>query len=329
MHRPILQFDATVYSKKNVAIIEMDDTEATITGLVDSNSIVDFILDMDGKSDLQSLCNKHDISYAIGENITQELSNSGIVSFTSQTEPCTIDPLRFAKECRIIFKKWKKQLFTDSFWGKLSCGKASTAEFAGWLLENFYFIEGATLRLSLATAASANKQIKKHFSQHLIEEYNHHHFFMKSLKKLGFTAEQVKQHQPLPSTLAIINHMRECARRDVLSYSMCSAFLESTGEDRGIVTQFFDTLGKHYDAEKKGILTPLLNHANLDEEYGHNGWLEKICSELPTLDIERANDALQSGKILVETLQIWSNDIERYYSSGRTLNSLINPYCYP
>jgi pyrroloquinoline quinone (PQQ) biosynthesis protein C len=328
MSHPVLQFNASVYAKENAAIIEMDDTEAAITGLADSRRVVDFILDMDGRSDLKSLCNQHSISYEIGKNITQELSDSGIVSFVSQKEPAMVDPLRFAKECRTVFKKWKNQLFTDSFWEKLSCGKASIAEFAGWLLENFYFIEGATFRLSLATASSANKQIKKHFSQHFIEEYNHHHFFMKALKRLGFTSEQVEMHQPLPSTLAIINHMRECARRDILSYSMCSAFLESTGEDRSIVTQFFETLSHHYDAEKKGIITPLINHANLDAEYGHNGWLEKICSELPMLDMERANDALQSGKTLVETLQLWSNDIERYYS-GRTLNSVINPYCYP
>jgi pyrroloquinoline quinone (PQQ) biosynthesis protein C len=329
MYNPVLQLGATVYSKNNFIIIEMDDSETTINGLNNALKIVDFILDMDGNNDLESLCKKYNISLELGKKITQKLSDSKIISFLLDKKIKTIDAIKFSQKSRMIFKTWKKQLFTNSFWEKLSSGTASINEFTGWILENYYFIEGATLRLSLVTAeASYNKKIQKYFSKHFIEEYNHHHFFMKALMKLGLTSEQVHQHRPLPSTLSIINHMRDCARRDVLAYSMCSAFLESTAEDRSIVDKFFDVLNTHYDPTNLGIITPLINHAKLDEEYNHNDWLEKICHELPPLNIERASAALQSGKMLLEILQRWSSEIENYYSN-RNAESLINPYSYP
>ncbi len=150
---------------------------------------------------------------------------------------------------------------------------------------------------------------------------------MKALNRLGVSKEQVLNHQPLPSTIAIINHMRECGRRDAISYATCSAFLESTGGDRQVSTSFFDALSMHYDKENLGIIKPLVDHAHLDEEYGHNDWLEKVCCELEVLEVERANYALQSAETLVETLLMWTKDMQKHYSN-LSFETLINPTRY-
>src|SRR5207249_4851740 len=76
------------------------------------------------------------------------------------------------------------------------------------------------------------KSIKQLRAKHYAEEWNHFHYFMKSLKHLGFTEPQIAASVPLPMTLALSNFMRQAARQDILAYSICSAVLEGTTTDR-------------------------------------------------------------------------------------------------
>ncbi|CDG22223.1 protein of unknown function [Xenorhabdus poinarii G6] len=327
MSYPYLKYFPAIHEQPKEIKIVTNDLDITIES-EKPRELKKLLLDMDGSNTLFTLAEKYHYDEKELRDLLFHLIDANIVKMEDIPSGNTIDPQSFAKMCREIFPKWKRDVFTLDFWHDLTTGKLSISAFAGWLLENCYFIEGATKRLSLVTAAAnENKQIRALFSQHFIEEYNHHMFFMKALKQLGFTKKQVLNHQPLPSTIAIINHMRECGRRDAISYATCSAFLESTGGDRKESMVFYNSLIQYYDKENKGIVQPLIEHAYLDEEYGHNDWLEKVCACISTLEKERANDAIKSAGMLVETLKLWTHDIQTHYSNV-PFNEVINPSRY-
>ncbi|MEB8293103.1 thiaminase II/PqqC family protein [Klebsiella michiganensis] len=326
MSYPYLKYDSALHEENFLITIVANDADITIE-TAEPRKLRDFLLGLDGATAINNLSAKHSIKIDDVQQLLETLRSEGVVTFEKE-KSLTCAPQDFAGICRTIFPQWKKEVFTHDFWHHLTTGKLSRSSFAGWMLENFHFIEGATKRLSLVTAASSNnKRVRALFSQHFIEEYNHQLFFLKALQRLGFTKTQVLNHTPLPSTQAIINHMRECARRDVIAYASCSAFLESTGGDRKDGMVFYDALTKHYDKENKGIIKPLVDHAFLDEEYGHNDWLEKVCSCFSTLETDRANEALSSAQMLVETLKMWTYDMSIHYENV-SMDTVLNPNRY-
>ncbi|QUY48773.1 iron-containing redox enzyme family protein [Serratia plymuthica] len=327
MSYPYLNYFSALHEQPTAVKIVATDADITIE-TERPRELKNLLLDMDGESTISLLSEKHCYDEHDIRELSRQLTDVGVVKIGKTPSANTLDPQDFAKACREVFPKWKRDVFTLDFWHDLTSGKLSKSAFAGWLLENFYFIEGATKRLSLVTAsANENKKIRALFSQHFIEEYNHHLFFMKALKRLGFTKKQVLNHQPLPSTLAIINHMRECGRRDAISYAACSAFLESTGGDRKDGMVFYNALIQYYDPENVGIVQPLIEHAYLDEEYGHNDWLEKVCACISTLEKERADEAINSAATLVETLTLWTHDMKNHYSHI-PFEEILNPSRY-
>ena len=323
---PIIPFDLTVCEMENGIFIDKEGVRTTIDG-IDKSQFKNFLYSMDGKKNLKELAQKHKIHPEDALNLVSSLSEAKFLNLRSTRVDKVIDPQSFAKICRKLYPKWKEELFSTPFWEKLMSGKANRTELVGWLLENYHFIEGATVRLSMVVSTCRNERIREHFAQHFIEEYDHHKFFMRSLNILGISKEMVKAHRPLPSTLAILGHMRECGKRDAISYATCSAFLESTGEDRKDASTFYDLLDQYYDQEGPGFTKPMRAHSTLDEDYGHNEWLEKICSEVEILERERADDALQSARTLVETLKLWTSDIGRTYGALK-YDDLFNQFQY-
>jgi len=225
----------------------------------------------------------------------------------------TITPQKFSSICRHYFPRWKNRLFSHPLWQQLVTGEATRSQFIGWLLESYHFIEGVNERLTLAVAECYDLRVRPLFAHHFVEEYDHGDFFINALNALGFDEPTINSSRPLPSTLAIQNFMRQCARRDPLQYAVCSGFLESTGADRERARTFFAYLAEHYSPDSNDVVGPLVGHVQLDESYGHNNMMEGIVEGIGSLPIARASAALEAGARLVETLELWSADIQRSY----------------
>jgi pyrroloquinoline quinone (PQQ) biosynthesis protein C len=230
-----------------------------------------------------------------------------------------VDIDRFTALARELYPQWKARLFGRGLWKALVEGTASFTQFAGWLLENYHFIEGVNDRLGSATAYAQNRAARRHFAQHYREEYDHGGFFLEALQQLGIHRQDVDASLPLPTTRAILHHMRRCARNDSLQYAACSAFLESTGGDRSNARAFFDAIAKHYAPTRPQIVAPLVAHLDLDEDYGHNGVLERVAPMLAPITAARASAALEAARALVELLQLWSADIAAHYTDADAL----------
>jgi hypothetical protein len=168
--------------------------------------------------------------------------------------------------------------------------------------------------MPLSCAHTRSKPIKGLRAKHYAEEWNHYHYFSKSLKALGFTEEDVRTSVPLPMTLALSNFMRQAAREDVLAYSICSAVLEGTTTDRGTYSPYYEKAAELYGIPR-GAVTPIFAHLDLDVQYQHSDLFREICCTVETMSAERASLVLDYGHQLVEHIWMWTENIERYYEN--------------
>jgi pyrroloquinoline quinone (PQQ) biosynthesis protein C len=267
----------------------------------------------DGRRSLADAAARAGVSEDVARLCADQLTDSGLAVSVSDASRQYIAPGEFAALCRRLYPGLKRRLFGHRLWTDLTCGQSSPAVFMGWLIENYHFIHGVNDRLALAASACNVSEIRPFFVKHYVEEWDHYTFFVEALRDFGVSAEDALASRPLPGTLAALNYMRRCARRDPLEYAACSGFLESTGEDRGAAVGFFESLQTHYCKEQPDAIGPLIAHLRLDEEYQHNSVLEDICSQLDDVSIRRATNALTAAHGLIETMALWSTDILRSY----------------
>jgi len=166
--------------------------------------------------------------------------------------------------------------------------------------------------MPLSAAHAHEKPIKQLRAKHYAEEWNHYHYFMKSLKVLGYTESQIAESVPLPMTLALSNFMRQAARHDILAYSICSAVLEGTTTDRKTYNPYYDKSGELYGIPREAI-QPIYAHLDLDVKYQHSDLFRDILEHVPEMSAERASTVLDYGHQLVEHIWLWTDNIEKYY----------------
>ena len=209
---------------------------------------------------------------------------------------------------------WLDEAFSHPFWERMMSGRGSARLSTGGLFELYHYTRNANRHMPLACAHTHSKPIKAMRAKHYAEEWNHFHYFMKSLKALGFSEADVRTSVPLPMTLALSNFMRQAAREDVLAYSICSAVLEGTTTDRGTFSPYYEKTAALYGIPR-GAVTPIFAHLDLDVQYQHADLFLDICRSVDTMSAERASRVLSYGHQLVEHVWMWTENIERYYEN--------------
>jgi len=323
---PILRADAIVRiaDERNVEV-EIDDDIFTLSGL-EPGPLAQALNLLNGVRPLADVSKLAAVPLDGLNTVVTHLSAAGVVSNESSTGSL-IEPSEFAHLCRALYRPWKARLFGHELWRGLVAGTLDRRIFVGWAVESYWFIEGVLDRLPMATACSENPKLRSVFAHHFSEEWDHFHFFTRTLDVLGVTAVQRQVGQPLPSTRAILHWMRNAARRDPLRYAACSGFLESTGADRTAARSFFDHVAECYDTPDRAAVTPMAEHVTLDEDYGHNTMVENAANCFSSISGDRAQQALQSAYGLLETLEMWSSDILRHYAAPSSL-PLASPRIY-
>jgi pyrroloquinoline quinone (PQQ) biosynthesis protein C len=214
-----------------------------------------------------------------------------------------------------VLPSWLDEAFSHPFWERMMSGRGSARLFTGWLIELYHYTRNANRHMPLSCAFAREKPIKLLRAKHYAEEWNHYHYFMKSLKALGFTDTDIKESVPLPMTLALSNFMRQAAREDVLAYSICSAVLEGTTTDRRTYNPYYDKAGELYGIPREAI-QPIYAHLDLDVQYQHSDLFHEILATVETISAERASRVLDYGHQLVEHIWMWTDNIEKYYDAA-------------
>ncbi|MGD0524560.1 MAG: iron-containing redox enzyme family protein [Polyangiaceae bacterium] len=241
----------------------------------------------------------------------ETLEQSGLL-YRRDAAPKTTTGLEFHGQFNGVLASWLTEAFAHPFWERMMSGKGSARLFTGWLIELYHYTKNANRHMPLSCAFAHEKPIKQLRAKHYAEEWNHYHYFMKSLKALGFTEGQIADSVPLPMTLALSNFMRQAARTDILAYSICSAVLEGTTTDRKTYNPYYDKAGELYGIPKEAI-APIYAHLDLDIQYQHSDLFRDILEKVPEMSAERASLVLDHGHQLVEHIWLWTDNIEKYY----------------
>jgi len=220
--------------------------------------------------------------------------------------------LEFHERFSTVLNSWLTEAFSHPFWERMMSGKGSARLFTGWLIELYHYTKNANRHMPLSAAHAHEKPIKQLRAKHYAEEWNHYHYFMKSLKALGYTEPQIAESVALPMTLALSNFMRQAARHDILAYSICSAVLEGTTTDRKTYNPYYDKAGELYGIPREAI-QPIYAHLDLDVKYQHSDLFRDILEHVPEMSAERASTVLDYGHQLVEHIWLWTDNIEKYY----------------
>jgi len=241
----------------------------------------------------------------------QALEQSGLL-YRPTDGSKTMTGLEFHASFSAVLNSWLSEAFAHPFWTRMMTGKGSARLFTGWLIELYHYTKNANRHMPLSAAMAHEKPIKQLRAKHYAEEWNHYHYFMRSLKALGFAEDQIADSVPLPMTLALSNFMRQAARQDVLAYSICSAGLEGTTTDRGTYNPYYQKAGELYGIPKEAI-EPIYAHLDLDVQYQHSDLFKDILETVPQMSAERASVVLDYGHQLVEHIWLWTENIEKYY----------------
>src|SRR5450432_1853709 len=243
--------------------------------------------------------------------LVETLEKSGLL-YQVEDAPKTMTGLEFHARFNAVLTSWLSEAFSHPFWDRMMSGKGSARLFTGWLIELYHYTKNANRHMPLSCAHAHEKPIKQLRAKHYAEEWNHYHYFMKSLKVLGFTEPQIAESVPLPMSLALSNFMRQAAREDSLAYSICSAVLGGTTVDRGAYNPYYETCAKLYDLPQESI-APIYAHLDLDVQYQHSDLFLDILSTVKSIPAARAGRILEYGHQLVEHIWLWTDSIEKYY----------------
>lgn len=252
------------------------------------------------------------------ERLSAALVDAGLL-YRSADIPAHVTGIELHALFSRVLPSWLDQAFSHPFWERMTSGAGSRRMFTGWLIELYHYTKNANRHMPLSCAHTRDKAVKALRAKHYAEEWNHYHYFTKSLKALGLPEPQISGSVPLPMTLALSNFMRQAAREDILAYSICSAVLEGTTTDRKAFNPYYERCAELYDIPKEAI-RPIYAHLDLDVQYQHSDLFLEILKHVPSVPAARASRILDYGHQLAEHIWLWTHDIEQYY--GREENPM-------
>src|SRR5580692_6949792 len=255
----------------------------------------------------------HDLAMDEGKvpKFLDALENSGLLYRTDAAQQ-PMSGIEFHQKFSAVLGSWLSEAFEHPFWERMMSGKGSARLFTGWLIELYHYTKNANRHMPLSCAYGHEKQAKQLRAKHYAEEWNHYHYFMKSLKALDFKEVDIADSVPLPMTLALSNFMRQAAREDILAYSICSAVLEGTTTNRGAYNPYYEKTAELYKLPPESI-APIYAHLDLDVQYQHSDLFLDILSTVKSIPAARAGRILEDGHQLVEHIWLWTDSIEKYY----------------
>ncbi len=121
MNYPVFTYRSALSTTDNTLNIILEDYTTKIT-IDDPTALAHFLLAMDGKTDLTTLREKHQLDQALVDALVEKLEPAGMIRMTEQAAAKTIEPASFAKLCRKVFPIWKETVFTHEFWQSMTDG---------------------------------------------------------------------------------------------------------------------------------------------------------------------------------------------------------------
>jgi pyrroloquinoline quinone (PQQ) biosynthesis protein C len=318
---PVLRRSAKVSRSRGRVVIEQLDQELSMEG--SGAALLDRMLPLlDGRHDVDAIATRLDETPARVRALAAELAGAGVVSFLDGAR--TMSGLEFHALHQRYARHWLRRVYAHPLWEKITGGKATRAQVIGFAFEKYHYIEGAYEHMAVA-AANATPELMPHLARHFIEEYSHGDIYRKGLESL-FRDELVVRAQPLPSTRALVNFLRETAARSSFAYYAGNEVLqltENTSDDRASssIDAFYEAMRRHYPWCDR-LVGSFIAHTHADQKLGHESVFEEMCASVPPLHEGEVRDALEVARRMAEHLELFMDGIERFYERFPTMPRL-------
>ena len=130
------------------------------------------------------------------ERLCKALVSSGLL-YDRGKIPAQLSGVEFHRD---YFSKalpsWLGEAFSHPYWERMMEGRGSKRLFRGWMVELYHYTRNANRHMPLSVAHAQRKPVKALRAKHYAEEWNHYHYFMKSLKALGCKDPEIADRCP-------------------------------------------------------------------------------------------------------------------------------------
>ncbi len=270
---------------------------------------------LDGQTALEAIARKISETPSRLRALAEELAKAGVLVFLSTGDDALTTGMEFYRLHRELCQYWLGDVYGHPLWEKMTTGKATRAQVIGFAFEKYHYIEAAFEHMGIA-AANATPEMMPHLARHFIEEYTHGDIYRKGLRSL-FPDPLILRSQPLPSTRALVNYLRESAQRSSFAYYSGNELLqmtENTGDESAgqAVDDFYGAMRKHYPYTGP-LIDSFIAHTKADQKLGHADAFLLMCQSVPPLTQREVNDALNVAKNMAEHLVLFLDGIDRFY----------------
>jgi hypothetical protein len=219
-----------------------------------------------------------------------------------------------AKETRF----WARLVAETEFWKALMSGRASRDVVLGWGIEFTHYVDSADKYMPLGIAyCRLGPQAREVLSRHYASETRHAEIFRSGLASCGISAAASRRAPPLPSTLALTNHLCELAIRGGLGYISIFSLMQATpsrADDRDIRT-FWSALKGLYTSATE-LFNAFERHAMLDLREGHQTpVLDRLLRDCPKLEPRDLGEIASSIRETAALFRLFFDGVLTYYSS--------------
>lgn len=222
------------------------------------------------------------------------------------------------KEIRKAGQFWNRHVMAQAFPSLLFTGGAIRHQVLGWGIEFFLFVRAA--REYMARGASridGSTLVLSELWDHFAEEAFHDEIFRKGLIECGLTAGNIDNRMPLPSTMALLNHLWEASEEGDLQYASVFAVMQPLAEaaTAADIEERYAKLTEFYP-----FALPLFSafkvHDSIDVALEHSVLtIEPMINERGTISRREMLSIHQTMRRTAENFGIFFAGIQKYYNS--------------
>jgi hypothetical protein len=213
------------------------------------------------------------------------------------------------RELTRVARRVAHETASSRFFHLLREGRATRRQIIGYAIEYYQVVRLAPGLIGPALALANTRAVQHALQEFLRSELFHDKMLETSLAEVGIAVRDLEHVQPLPGTFALCASLGVFAKQHPLSfYGALFLFEEAYPE-------FHDALVN--GCEKVGIgkafYEPILRHASINDEFGHDNISRQLLKEVSAVSEEDALVTCKNIAILVETFARQEDDIIRYY----------------
>lgn len=260
----------------------------------------------------------------IKEEIPELLANfdnRNLLTETQHNIPNTeVSGSQFYRELWRFLEHLKIHFTSSPFFAKMVDGTITRNQLIGYSLESYHVTHLCPKLLAPALANYESNSVDKLLQEFFASELHHDRLIEKSLKSVGITDEQIQKMQPLPSTFGICSSLAIFAKQHPLSFKAALMLFE---QDEPLFHELFKQQSQALELPKD-FYQPILLHAGINEDGGHEDITGVLLSEIPYISSSEQLVVKKNMVNLMELIVLRSQEIIDYYGNE---NNLI-PRCF-